>query len=708
MPYLADETCQYADPSLYADPSHYTEVDAVRPHLSLDGRKDAGGSQSSSSNDDSSRDEIETQDNDTAADSPEEIIRTDNHTVRLLRTILPILLVIAAVSTVTSVYRYMSRKENDQFLSEYESLSSMLLSSLLSDMRQNFWIAHTLSKSATLAMLMKNNPVTNFTIPPRLWDSVTKEARVVSESLVVSWIPFLYTDYERATFEQYIRSSPEHDNYEADISFPTCHVCDGDPNMMIEDESVDVEIHGLVFKCGAVFKSGFDGGIPSAGCPVVQKAVSETCTCSEQKSIGTTTQTGNGNKRTMSDGLSKFIGESNNYTLADQEYGEAPYAPMFTIASSELPQVPPLYNLFSDPIRSRALSNMTANRNPVISEMRTRNDPYHHYTGSILGGVSADLYFPVFSDVFNNSAVVGAIGIEFLWERLISDAVPAKSNLLALVLENTCGQVHTYTVNPEEGRMTLNATDDVHNRKYDGLVRTTSYADYEELVRFQGNATDGNSAECLFVFKVYPTLEFERMHVSLEPIAYALICGVVFLAVSVVFLSYDSVVRRRQSKVMASAKRTNDIVTSLFPDTVRGRMYERAANAEADPFSEANEVAEIRDASNHDAFATGNIFGSEPIADLFPHTTIMFLDIAGFTAWSSEREPSQVFSLLEHIYHSFDEAGRKLGIFKVETIGDCYVAAAGLPKPRNDHAVGKPGHTSMTFIRTVHRRESRI
>ena len=39
-----------------------------------------------------------------------------------------------------------------------------------------------------------------------------------------------------------------------------------------------------------------------------------------------------------------------------------------------------------------------------------------------------------------------------------------------------------------------------------------------------------------------------------------------------------------------------------------------------------------------------------PIADLFPETTIMFADIAGFTAWSSVREPSQVFTLLEKIY----------------------------------------------------------
>jgi class 3 adenylate cyclase len=64
----------------------------------------------------------------------------------------------------------------------------------------------------------------------------------------------------------------------------------------------------------------------------------------------------------------------------------------------------------------------------------------------------------------------------------------------------------------------------------------------------------------------------------------------------------------------------------------------------------------------------------------------MFADIAGFTAWSSEREPSQVFKLLETLYHEFDTIAKRLDVFKVETIGDCYVAVSGLPEPNKDHA----------------------
>ena len=65
----------------------------------------------------------------------------------------------------------------------------------------------------------------------------------------------------------------------------------------------------------------------------------------------------------------------------------------------------------------------------------------------------------------------------------------------------------------------------------------------------------------------------------------------------------------------------------------------------------------------------------------------IFADIAGFTAWSSEREPSQVFKLLETIYSTFDSIAKRLKVFKVETIGDCYVAVTGLPQPDSEHAV---------------------
>ena len=58
------------------------------------------------------------------------------------------------------------------------------------------------------------------------------------------------------------------------------------------------------------------------------------------------------------------------------------------------------------------------------------------------------------------------------------------------------------------------------------------------------------------------------------------------------------------------------------------------------------------------------------------------MDIAGFTAWSSTREPSQVFLLLETIYRCFDKISKSRRVFKVETIGDCYGKRGATRNPR--------------------------
>jgi len=76
----------------------------------------------------------------------------------------------------------------------------------------------------------------------------------------------------------------------------------------------------------------------------------------------------------------------------------------------------------------------------------------------------------------------------------------------------------------------------------------------------------------------------------------------------------------------------------------------------------------------------------QPIADFFPNCTVFFADIAGFTAWSSSREPAQVFLLLQTIYSEFDKIAKRRRVFKVETIGDSYVAVTGLPEPQTHHA----------------------
>jgi adenylate cyclase len=78
--------------------------------------------------------------------------------------------------------------------------------------------------------------------------------------------------------------------------------------------------------------------------------------------------------------------------------------------------------------------------------------------------------------------------------------------------------------------------------------------------------------------------------------------------------------------------------------------------------------------------------GEDLIADKFADVTVLFADLVGFTPLSTRLQPRQLVDLLNRIFSSFDDLALELGLEKIKTIGDCYMAAAGLPEPRPDHA----------------------
>jgi class 3 adenylate cyclase len=78
--------------------------------------------------------------------------------------------------------------------------------------------------------------------------------------------------------------------------------------------------------------------------------------------------------------------------------------------------------------------------------------------------------------------------------------------------------------------------------------------------------------------------------------------------------------------------------------------------------------------------------GEKGIADGFAEVTVAFADIVGFTAMSSEMPPANVVNLLNGLFTRFDEAAHDLGIEKIKTVGDAYMAVCGLPVQVPDHA----------------------
>lgn len=78
--------------------------------------------------------------------------------------------------------------------------------------------------------------------------------------------------------------------------------------------------------------------------------------------------------------------------------------------------------------------------------------------------------------------------------------------------------------------------------------------------------------------------------------------------------------------------------------------------------------------------------GEKVIADRFDAATIIFADIVDFTPMVSRTDPSKLVSLLHDLFSTFDALADQHGIEKIKTLGDAYMAVAGVPEPQADHA----------------------
>jgi guanylate cyclase len=77
---------------------------------------------------------------------------------------------------------------------------------------------------------------------------------------------------------------------------------------------------------------------------------------------------------------------------------------------------------------------------------------------------------------------------------------------------------------------------------------------------------------------------------------------------------------------------------------------------------------------------------SQTIADHFESASILFADVVDFTTLAQRLPPAEMVGMLDQLFSRFDALVERHGLEKIKTIGDCYMAAAGVPDPRPDHA----------------------
>jgi Adenylate and Guanylate cyclase catalytic domain len=231
---------------------------------------------------------------------------------------------------------------------------------------------------------------------------------------------------------------------------------------------------------------------------------------------------------------------------------------------------------------------------------------------------------------------------------------------------------------------------DLHDPKFDHLKETTKLTDLTKSDIYSGLPVSMGSCETWIA--LYPSSDLEEVYQTNNPQMFCIVTVSIFFFTSLIFILYDCWVESRQRRLLQVAEQSSAILSSLFPSNVRDRLFPTESQHDKSSTTGGRHAFQpiktrLKSYLENDTAGTNTNQSNSPIADFFPESTVLFADISGFTAWSSMREPTQVFILLESLYGEFDKNADRRGVFKVETIGDSYVAVTGVPEARKDHAL---------------------
>lgn len=307
-----------------------------------------------------------------------------------------------------------------------------------------------------------------------------------------------------------------------------------------------------------------------------------------------------------------------------------------------------------------------------------------------------DLFFPTIDNLSQvdistkkpslvNDTIVALIAASIYWRDPLRNILPPGSNGIVVVVECPCNEMFTYKMNGSE--VEYLGIGDAHDSKYDHLVKSSKLVDLKTLSSSENyySGADIDESYCPYTLHLYPSDMMKSEFATNDGVIFMVSTIFIFVFTSIVFYLYDWKVERRQKRVASTARRSSALLSSLFPATVRDKLYQRQSeNQKVQPYKWSLPIPFIGEPSIIHVIEQSD---SSPIAQLYTDTTVIFMDIVGFTHWSSTRQPSEVFELLETIYGKFDSIAKVYGVFKVETVGDSYVAVVGLPSKRKHHAV---------------------
>ena len=142
---------------------------------------------------------------------------------------------------------------------------------------------------------------------------------------------------------------------------------------------------------------------------------------------------------------------------------------------------------------------------------------------------------------------------------------------------------------------------------------------------------------------------------------------------------------KQREQIKAAKKREHAILQSMIPEHIIDFLLEEKtkcedlgsqlgrstkSNSSSTSSEEFLSLSKLRSRTASDRVAS--------LAEQHNGVTVLFTDIVGFTKMTSQSNPADIMKMLNQLFTMFDEWSDEHHVYKVETIGDAYMCAAGL------------------------------
>uniref|UniRef100_A0A8C7SJL5 Guanylate cyclase n=1 Tax=Oncorhynchus mykiss TaxID=8022 RepID=A0A8C7SJL5_ONCMY len=160
-----------------------------------------------------------------------------------------------------------------------------------------------------------------------------------------------------------------------------------------------------------------------------------------------------------------------------------------------------------------------------------------------------------------------------------------------------------------------------------------------------------------------------------------------------IFKQFKSITKGKKTNIIDSMLRMLEQYSTNLEDLIR----ERTEELEVERKKTDQLLAQMLPRSVCLALKTGKPVKPEH----FSEVTLYFSDIVGFTTISALSEPIEVVDLLNDLYTLFDAIIGQHDVYKVETIGDAYMVASGVPNRNGRRHAAEMSNMSLDILHCI-------